>query len=233
MAITLSPKQLGTLADPDFCKRCFWIQHKMKFKMPYALFPGIFSALDKYQKNITVEYMNSFKRVPQWLNAFGEFTAIEPSPHWSKFQIALPNGILFRGVSDTLLRKTDGSLFILDEKTAMPKEDGHKLELLYDVQLNGYAKIANAVGLGPVSGLGIVYNVPQQLDEMVKVSSVVSDDSYIMTFKPVIREVKLNPGLVDELLELAANIIEQPSCPTGKSECGNCALIDQMAKFAI
>ena len=165
------------------------------------------------------------------MDVFGEFKTIEPAPHWSKFSIVLPNGIVFRGAADTLLRKTDSSLFILDEKTAQPKEETHPLERLYDVQLNGYAKIANKLEMGPVSGLGIVYNVPQQFSEEVTIDKVIKDDGYSMTFKPVIREVALNQDYLDELIDKACELILTPTCPEGIVTCKNCDVIDQLVEL--
>ena len=232
MANTMSPKQLGELANPEFCPRCFWLHHRMKFKAPYDMFPGIFSTLDKYQKNMVTEHIKAYGKVPEWLNVFGEFVGVEPSPHWSKFSIDLPNGWKFRGATDTLLRKTDGSLFILDEKTAMPKGDGHRLELMYDVQLNGYAKIANEVGLGPVSGLGIVYNTPQQFGEDITVEKMASSDHYVMEFRPVTRVVPIDMVNVDRLLDTAISLVENETCPGGFEGCSNCIKIDELVALA-
>jgi hypothetical protein len=231
MAKTISPKQLGELANPDFCPRCFWLHQRMGFKAPFSMFPGIFSTLDKYQKNMVTEHIKAHGKVPEWLNVFGEFTEVVPSPHWSKFSMDLPDGWKFRGATDTLLRKTDGSLFILDEKTAMPKGEGHPLEALYDVQLNGYAKIAEAVGLGPVSGLGIVYNTPQQFGEDITVEKMASDDSYTMKFVPVTREVSIDGDNITILLSRATTIIEMETCPTGNEGCKNCLKIDELVAW--
>jgi hypothetical protein len=204
----------------------------MKHKHPYGMFPGIFSTLDKYQRSITSEYKKLTGKFPPWLNAFGEFVSIEPSMHWSKFSMTLPNGIVFRGVPDTMLRRTDGSLFILDEKTAKPKEAGHKLELLYDVQLNGYAKIANALGLGPVSGLGIVYNVPVQLGDEFGVDEAVRGNGYVMSFQPTLRHVELDLEGLEVLITRASGIVLDQFCPPRILDCKNCALIDKQAELA-
>ena len=39
-----------TLGMPSFCPRCFWLQ--MHYKLPYQIFPGIFSNIDSYTKNL-------------------------------------------------------------------------------------------------------------------------------------------------------------------------------------
>lgn len=231
MGITLSPKQLGELAKPDFCPRCFWISHNMKHKAPYGMFPGIFSTLDKYQKDVALGSIQA-GIVPSWLEPLGAIDSVVPSPHWSKFSITLPNGVVFRGASDTLLRMMDKSLIIVDEKTARPKEPGHDLERLYDAQLNGYAKIANSLGMGPVSKLVIVYNVPVPIGEHMRVEDALRGSSYVMAFEPVLRIVPLEPEWLDDLLDKACAVISLEHCPCGNGGCKNCELIDSMSEFA-
>ena len=38
----ISGKDLGQLALPSFCPRCFWIGRKAPMGLPYQMFPGIF-----------------------------------------------------------------------------------------------------------------------------------------------------------------------------------------------
>jgi len=228
-AITLSPKQLGELAKPDACPRCFWIGAQMKHKYPFSMFPGIFATLDSYQKAISSGLIAQ-GQIPRWLQTLNDIDFVEPPMHWSKFSITLPNGVVFRGVPDTMIRMKDRSLMILDEKTATPKEPGDALERLYDAQLNGYAKIANQLGLGPVSKLAIVYNVPVKIEDGgMTVDAAVRADRYIMEFVPQVRVVPIEPEWVDGLIDKACGIMLKSDCPTGNPGCSNCALIDSMA----
>lgn len=43
MALRISAKNLGHLALPDACPRCFWIQ--TYFKLPHQIYLGIFCSL--------------------------------------------------------------------------------------------------------------------------------------------------------------------------------------------
>lgn len=223
--LTLSPKQLGEIAKPDFCPRCFWIGNAVKHKYPYGMFPGIFSVLDKYQKDVAWGAVAA-GATPAWLKPLGEIASIVPAMHWSQFSITLPGGLVFRGVPDTMLRMKDGSLVIVDEKTAKPKDPGDGLERLYDAQLNGYAKIANEIGIGPVSGLAIVYNVPVPIGPDVQVSSVLGETRYSMYFEPVVRNVDLDIPWVDGLIATAHSIMTSAQCPSGVPGCANCSLIN-------
>ena len=46
MQLRISAKSLGELALPDFCPRCFWLKTKARGKLPFQIFPGIFSSID-------------------------------------------------------------------------------------------------------------------------------------------------------------------------------------------
>ena len=57
----ISAKDLGWLAVDDFCSRCFWIERHAK-GLPYQVgFPGIFSSIDAYTKNIVDHLSSKFK----------------------------------------------------------------------------------------------------------------------------------------------------------------------------
>lgn len=57
MALRISAKNLGHLALPGAYPRCFWIQ--THFKLPYQIFPGIFSSIDCYTKKVSAEQVFS------------------------------------------------------------------------------------------------------------------------------------------------------------------------------
>ena len=85
--IRISAKNLGQLALPDYCPRCFWLKLKLQFKLPYQIFPGIFSSIDSYSKKITWSYYHKYGVVPPWFQPFGEFIRPIPVPHFNKYFI--------------------------------------------------------------------------------------------------------------------------------------------------
>jgi hypothetical protein len=123
-------------------------------KLPFQIFPGIFSSIDSYSKKITVSYFRQHGRVPQWFDGFGELGAPMPVPGWSKFQMFDPKtNILLTGVPDEILRHPERGIWIGDYKTARFTDTQDALAPMYEVQLNCYALIAAKIGLGPVYGL--------------------------------------------------------------------------------
>jgi len=138
--INISAKNLGQLALPAFCPRCFWLQLKCNFKMPYQIFPGIFSSIDSYSKKITWKYWEKYNKVPPWFDPFGEFTEPVKVPHFSKYSIIDKEAnVQLRGVPDDIFRAADNSYFIADYKTAKFTENQDALLPLYKIQLNSYA----------------------------------------------------------------------------------------------
>jgi len=45
-------KILDELALPDCCPRCFWLKLKAQNRLPFQIFPGIFSSIDAYTKRV-------------------------------------------------------------------------------------------------------------------------------------------------------------------------------------
>ena len=68
--IRISAKNLGAAALPDFCPRCFWL--RLRNKLPFQIFPGIFSSIDSYNKRIVHSWFNKHNRPPDWMRALGD-----------------------------------------------------------------------------------------------------------------------------------------------------------------
>ena len=69
--VRISAKNLGQLKLPDYCPRCFYLKLKLQFKLPFQIFPGIFSTIDSYSKKITWQYFKKHKKLPPWLGGVG------------------------------------------------------------------------------------------------------------------------------------------------------------------
>ena len=50
-SLRTSAKNLGELALPDSCPRCFWLKLRAR-QLPFQIFPGIFSSIDAYTKRV-------------------------------------------------------------------------------------------------------------------------------------------------------------------------------------
>jgi len=84
--LRISAKNLGRLNLPDQCPRCSWLQIKSGFKFPYQIFPGIFSSIDLFSKEITNVSFQEHRCIPRWFSEFGKLGQPIAVPHHSKFR---------------------------------------------------------------------------------------------------------------------------------------------------
>ncbi len=230
--IQISAKNLGILALQDYCPRCFWLKLKLQFKMPYQIFPGIFSSIDSYSKKITWNYYEKHKKLPPWFSEFGEFSKPIPVPGWSQFYlIDEETNIKLTGVPDDIFQIEDGSYFIPDYKTAKYTANQDHLLPMYKVQLNGYSLIAESIGISPVSGVGLIYYEPQTDMTVDKLDQVLLDKGFRMEFKAHCLEVELKPEeVVKPLLAEVRRLADIRQSPEGRRGCGDCGLVSKMVE---
>ena len=232
--ITISAKDLGVLALPSFCPRCFWIKRHCQNKLPFQIFPGIFSSIDSYTKKVTNVHFDRYSKLPSWLEELAEMGKPVKVPHYSKFSVLdEESDVVLRGAPDEILQKDDGSHIIVDYKTAKFTKAQDSLLPLYQVQLNAYAYIGERQGFDPVSGLALVYMEPQtdltedQLDDLVK------QEGFLMAFDGHVLEVGLEADkIIPPLLKEVRRIHDLESPPSGNQGCRDCQLLEGLIATA-
>ena len=230
--LRISGKNLGQLALEDFCPRCFWIKLQCQQHLPFQIFPGVFSSIDAYSKRITNSHYKKHGRLPQWFDALGELGQPIAVPHHSKFQVLDPaTGILLTGAPDEMFRGPDGSMFIVDYKTARLTEHQDKLHGLYAVQLNSYGYVCERIGMGEVSGLALIYYEPVTSVGADDVDSVIRDDGFAMRFSAKVLPIPLEPDKIPPLLGRVRAIYDLPFPPTGKAGCKDCRSLAGLAEL--
>lgn len=222
----ISAKNLGSLALEDACDRCEWL--KLKCKLPYQSFPGVFSSIDSYTKKFVDYHFNKNGGLPAWLSEIGDVKACLPSLHHSKFNTAVTEyGILLTGSVDALFQMADGSLCIGDYKTAKFTKNQDSLLPLYKVQLNGYAFIAERIGLGSVSKLALIYFQPETEHENAADPSNSRNRGFALGFSAHVLPIEIS---LDEwlhpYLKKARALFDQSTPPASKSDCEECPLLD-------
>lgn len=221
---TLNARTLGALALPNACERCFWLHQRIG--APPTPFPGIFSSIDSYSKKVLQAALQHAQRLPHWFERFELHGEPLPSPHHSWFKIATGHGSLqLSGTPDEILLAPNGSLIIIDYKTARYNPKDH-LRPLYEVQLNVYARIAE--NLAPRSGypfpcrvqtLGLMYYDPlTEVDRPDKINT----RGFLMEFHAHWVPIPRRDAWIDELLMRAWAILSQPAPPAGASNCKTC-----------
>lgn len=217
--IRISAKVLGQMAMPDFCPRCFWVKLHVK-KVPWQIFPGIFSTIDAYTKKIVHEWIDRGKDRPVFLDELG-VTGYTKVPHWSKFKTETKYGITLSGGADDMLTVPNG-IHIPDYKTAKFTANQDKLFPMYQAQVNGYGKIGIATGI-KVDSLSLIYMEPATDDAQVEANGKFSN-LFKMAFIPHYLPIEMDVDSINPLLERARDIYDGPI--PDKADCKDCAALD-------
>ncbi len=230
--IRISAKNLGQLGLPNYCPKCFWI--KLKCKLPWQIFPGIFSSIDSFSKKVTWTYFEKYKKLPPW---FSEYKFVRPMkvPHFTKFNIIDEDtNILLTGVPDDVFFCENNSFSIIDYKTARFTHHQDSLLGMYRVQLNGYQLIGEKSGLfKPVDKLLLVYYEPHGgILEVGDLDEVLKEDGFRMPFDAHILELDLlGNSLIQPLLRKVRELAEKDSAPDGRDGCEDCRLLGELCSI--
>jgi CRISPR/Cas system-associated exonuclease Cas4 (RecB family) len=228
--IKISAKALGNLALPNFCPRCFWIKMHCENKLPYQIFPGIFSSIDSYTKKVTSTHFTRYNRLPSWLGKLGKLGEPVKVPHFSKFNVVDQTAnVLLCGMPDEIFKREDGLYFIVDYKTSKFTETQDSLLPMYEVQLNAYAYIGKRQGFDPISGIALVYMEPQTNLTQEELDSILRENGFLMGFAGHVLPLKLEAELrIPPLLKEVRRIYDLGSPPSGNAECKDCKLLDEL-----
>lgn len=230
--IRISAKNLGALAMPDFCPRCFWLKLRMDNKLPFQIFPGIFISIDSYTKNIVHGWFNTHGCCPSWLSELGDIKSYINPPHYSKFQIVdLESNVLLTGGPDAVFLKADNSYVIADYKTAKYTHTQDSLLPMYEVQLNSYALIGEHCGLHPVTDLALIYMEPKTDMETACLDSSNHDKGFSMHFHAGIHKITLDTKMIYPLLAKVREIFELENAPGRYKGCKDCDLTERLVNI--
>jgi len=222
----ISAKDLGWIEMEDFCPRCFWVERH--YKLPFQVgFPGIFSSIDSYTKNVVSKYFERYGKLPDWLGGIGEVKRLVKEKS-SDFRVER-DGVTLTGVPDEIFQRPDGSYGIIDYKTARYTGNQDILMPVYEVQLNGYAYIAEAIGDKPVNDLYLVYFEPPSHDHFDELTSKhTTAEGFEMPFKSNIHKIRKNTKEIERLMEKANKIYEMAVPPKGRDGCEDCKRLDAL-----
>ena len=220
-ALRISAKDLGQLALPRFCERCFWLTRRQR-KLPFNIFPGIFSAIDSYSKAVLRQWVRRHGSLPKWLEPLGQVKEVIEIRR-SDFAAEL-EGVFLTGEPDAVLRMVDGSWTILDMKTARFTPAQDELLPLCRVQLNAYWVLAEAAGMTPLGGLALLYCEPPTREfAEAHAAEFGGTCGFSMPFRAALFPLEVDAGEVRRLAREAKRIYDLPSAPRGRPGCQDCA----------
>lgn len=225
--LTISATELGGYAGFGFCARCAWIRRHVR-SLPWQGFPGIFSSIDRYTKQVIVNHQQREGELPGWMSGIGDATGYIDPPHWSKFQARdVATGVTLRGEADAIFQMEDGTCAIVDYKTSRYNPDNRSQHRVYRAQLNAYAWIGSRLDFPTVSRLALVYMEPATGDEAIASASPVGAEGFTLGFRPRLVEVDLDPErLIPPLIRRAVRVHQTPTPPEHRDGCRDCAALD-------
>jgi hypothetical protein len=231
--IRISAKSLGAVALSDFCPRCFWIRLRVNDKLPFQIFPGIFSSIDSYNKRIVHHWFDRHGDPPPWLGRLGDIVGYREPPHFSKFTMVQEEfNILLTGTPDAVFIRADRSHLIADYKTAKYTGAQDRLLPMYEAQLNTYALIGDVCGFKPVSGLALIYMEPVTDDRAANQDEHHREDGFILGFSANIIPVSRDEGKLRPLFARVRQTHDLATAPAGRSGCKDCGLLEQLLHVA-
>lgn len=230
--LRISAKNLGAMSLAEFCPRCFWLKMKTGNKLPFQIFPGIFSSIDAYTKRVVHSWIDELG-APAWLDGIGSITGYIDPPSFHTFQMVIEKyDILLTGAADGILKLANGSIAIIDYKTAKYTKNQDILLPMYAAQLNGYALIAEHLKMGRVSKIALMYAEPVVDEETARTDAVRSGDGFNMPLAVYLHHVLLEPENLDPLFRLARQISDLPEPPERTIDCKDCAKLDKLMLLA-
>ena len=196
--------------------------------LPWQGFPGIFSSIDRYTKQVVVGHLQREGCLPAWMSGFGETAEHIDPPHWSKFSaIDEATGVTLRGEADAVFRLNDGTCLIVDYKTSRYNPDNRSQHRVYRAQLNAYAWITERLDFPPASRLALAYMEPATDPDTVDMAGKVDAEGFVLGFRPRMVEVDLDPErLIPPLLRQAARLHTLPVAPEPRNGCRDCAALE-------
>ena len=206
----------------------------LKHKLPWFIFPGIFSSIDSYSKNITWSYFDKYGNLPPWFSPYGDFIEPISVPHHSRFFIIdKKNNIKLTGVPDDIFLKSDGGYSIIDYKTARYSKYVEDILLpMYKVQLNAYAFIGFRNNFDPISSLLLCYYEPKNnllIEHPEELDSVIIENGFYMPFGAHIETIELDPEkTVEPLLGKVREIGDRKGSPEGRENCEDCERLGEL-----
>ncbi len=243
--IRIGAKDLGSMAMPEFCPRCFWIKQKAK-PMPFQIFPGIFSSIDAYTRKVIHAHFDQYGTPPAWLPILqGAFKYLKV-PHWRQFaRTDQATGITVSGVMDDLFENINGTLTIPDYKTAKFTATQDKLYPMYVGQLNTYAWIQRSLSKKSIGSLCLIYfepvttapapDVPENFlavkGQEWPLNKYISN-GFDMAFTAHSLLVEQDLELIPNLLAKAKEILDAPEPPIALEGCKDCDNLERIRDMA-
>lgn len=206
----------------------------MRNKLPFQMFPSSSNSIDDPHLDRTAPApfrIEPEMHLPIWMEQNGIHGKAVGWLHRSRFfKHETEHGILLTGMPHEILRADNGNLVILDYQWCMDTDAQDALLPIYDVRLNTYARIVDALGIGKVERLFIINYWPKNDVRPIHVSDDIIYGWFTKHFGLRIVPVELQPDVIPPLLRKIREIFDAPSAPSEQNGCNNCEALTRIEK---
>jgi hypothetical protein len=205
------------------------MRNNLPFNFPPA---GVLNRCDALQKRAIRLYYDEYGKAPDW---FGPFKDAESYIDVGFMEYTDPvSGIGLRGGPDEVSVLPNGTVQVVDYKTAKPKGSDEALFFRYATQVNAYAYLlARQEEEYKVSRVGLLYFLVQTDHSDEELADRFTKEGLDFHFRAHPFEIELDPeGMIPPLLRQVAGLWERKTPPKGKKDCKDCKLLATMAKLA-
>ena len=131
--------------------------------------------------------------------------------------------VLLTGNPDAIYQRPNGDIVIVDYKTARYTAGQDALLPIYEIQLNGYAYIAEKLGIAPIESLYLIYFEPPEGERHESLSKKhTTTEGFEMPFRASVHKIKKDTGLLESLMDEAYRIYSLEKPPVGADNCKDC-----------
>jgi hypothetical protein len=217
MDYRLSPSDLTFLYEG--CKRCFVLKVKHGISQPSIPLPGVFSLISGLQKE---HY--SGRRTTEFCPQLPPGTVTLGEQHVRSTPFRFPDlegTCTLGGRFDVVVEFDDKSFGVIDFKTGNPSEGKAGM---YGRQLHAYAlalerPAEGALGLGPVSRLGLFYFTPETCD-------YTGNSRQTLEGKMTWIEVKRDDAAFEGFLHKVVSLLDGPLPDPDPDKCDWCRYLE-------
>ena len=229
--LAITPKRLGLVEIDSFCPRCYWYLLKQKFHPPFDHFGGaIFKSMEQAQMAVVAALIEKNDGLPEEFAPFCDLVGRVQFPrNWRKFKHRLDSGVLLYGEPDDIFQVSDGSIAVIDFKTARPKDGKDPLLGCYRIQILGYSFIAEfGLKLGEVSRGGLLYWGAEHEKVVADPGKYYRSKRLWMPFVPSPLAFDIDYKQLDAPLKEAVRLWEATTPPDRTAKCKDCKRLDAL-----
>ncbi len=228
--LKISARNAGQVELKKYCPRCAWYLLRLK-KMPFQFgMPGVMFYLEQCEKAFILDYLAKHGHLPKSFGPFAKCTEPVDFP-FRMTAMHEATGVEVTAQADMMLRNPDGTIALLDLKTAKVEGGGAEFHPQYEIQVTGYSWVTQEAGVGDVGSAGLIFCEIQHEEFKEDSLEYATESGILVPFNFTAREVELDFNRFSKCLKEMDRVWHEPRPPKGAENCKDCALLNRLFDF--